>query len=238
MLALVVTLIVLLVIIFVVMIAVFRRVMAGNISSATSHIAHLHEEYTKKEEAADKRLAEAQSRAEEIVQKAEEQAQVSKEDILKRAGEEKETLIKEARNQAEEIVRQADKSRQQLLGEVEQRIQKQAKVLVGSLVEDALPQDLKREVHERWINELLTEGFRNVDRLKVPEDAAGVKVVSAFELKEEDKKRLISRLEDALGRRFSIVAETDPGLIAGVVVSIGSLVLDGSLRYKIQEKTR
>jgi F0F1-type ATP synthase delta subunit len=49
---------------------------------------------------------------------------------------------------------------------------------------------------------------------------------------------LINKLQEKLGIQINLKEEADQGLIAGLVVSIGSLSLDGSLKFKIQEEAR
>jgi F0F1-type ATP synthase delta subunit len=77
-----------------------------------------------------------------------------------------------------------------------------------------------------------------LDRLKVPEGVKEVKVVSAFELDHKQRLALTAKMKEKLGFEVKLIEEKDPSIIAGLVVSIGSLFLDGSLRFKIQEAAR
>ena len=60
-----------------------------------------------------------------------------------------------------------------------------------------------------------------------------VVVQSPRELKTEEKSALKSRLEEALGRQVVLTIEADPGLIAGIVIQMGSQVIDGSSRGQL-----
>lgn len=231
-------LIVLVVIVFGVFILVFQRVMRRYVTSATSQLEQMNDSYTRKEQEAEARLAEAQAKAEEFVQQAQAQAQAAKDEIIKSAQGEKEALIQQAREQAEEIMRQADKARQQLLGEVEQRIDKQALKKACLLVQHSLPDDFKKDVHEKWVNNLLESGFESLEQVKLPENEKEVRIASAFDLTVADKAKVTEKLTERLGKEIQIKTETDPCLIAGIMISIGSLVLDGTLKQKIQEKAR
>jgi F-type H+-transporting ATPase subunit delta len=74
--------------------------------------------------------------------------------------------------------------------------------------------------------------------LRVPEGLSEVKVVSAFNLTEAEEASLKLKLKEKLGFEVKLREEIDPTLICGLVVNIGSLILDGSLKFKIQGAAR
>lgn len=60
------------------------------------------------------------------------------------------------------------------------------------------------------------------------------KAVSARALTDGERERLRAALKAAAGREVSIEASVDPGLVGGLIVAIGSRMLDGSIRTKLQ----
>ena len=60
------------------------------------------------------------------------------------------------------------------------------------------------------------------------------KVVSARPLAAGESERLRQALKTAAGRDVAIEAGVDPGLIGGLIVAIGSRMLDGSIRTQLQ----
>ena len=44
------------------------------------------------------------------------------------------------------------------------------------------------------------------------------------------------KLEQLLDRRIALKEEVNPEIVAGIIINIGSVVLDGSLRNKIKEQ--
>jgi vacuolar-type H+-ATPase subunit H len=232
------SLILLLLIIFTVLILIFRKVMTQNVIVATRHIEELNEDYIKKDREATRQLEEAKLKAEEIVNSARQEAEKLKAEIIQNAGNDRDNLIKQARTQSEEIMQQADKSRQQLLAEIQERIAKDAATKACELIQNTLPEEFRKEAHAHWVEDLLEKGFSSLERLRIPEDMAEVRVVSAFNLTEEQRKNLSKKLKAALGREVTVKEEIDQKVVAGIVIHIGSLVLDGSLKNKIQEKAR
>jgi F0F1-type ATP synthase delta subunit len=233
---LIVLVILLQVIIFIGLIAVFRRVLNQNVVSATQHLEELNEEYDKKELEVSKRLEEAKLKYEEVMAKAQEEAEREKTKIIKEAESEKDKVLTAARSGSEEIMQQADKSRQLLLAELEQRIAKEAINKACELIQNTLPQNFKRGIHSQWVKELTEGGFSQLTQLRIPEGIKEVKITSAFSLKEEERKELSKKLKKLLSRDVVLKEEIDPKVVAGLIVNVGSLVLDGSLKNKIQEQ--
>jgi F-type H+-transporting ATPase subunit delta len=62
-----------------------------------------------------------------------------------------------------------------------------------------------------------------------------VDVTSAVPLTEAQYATLTSKLERLTGRKISLVKNTDPSLIGGVVTRIGDKVYDGSVKSRLEE---
>lgn len=234
----IVPLIVVQLLIFAVLITLFRRIMNQNVVTATKHLDELNQDYQEKEKKVSVEIEKARLKAQETINQAEEEALKLKTEIVERTQKEREELIAQARTQADEIIQQADKSRKQLLMDIEDRIAKEGVVKACELIQVALPEELKRLVHEHWVEEVVAGGFQELQRLKISEDIQEIKVVSAFSLTEEQKKKIFNRLKDFFGQQIPLKEEVDPKVVAGIVIHIGSLVLDGSLKNKIQQNLR
>ena len=60
-----------------------------------------------------------------------------------------------------------------------------------------------------------------------------VQVVSAIELNDSYQEKLINKLTLRLKRRVSLQCEVDPSLLGGAIVRAGDMVIDGSVRSKL-----
>jgi F-type H+-transporting ATPase subunit delta len=65
------------------------------------------------------------------------------------------------------------------------------------------------------------------------ENTADVQVVSAVELNEAQKQRLVSALKKRLQREVRLHVEVDASLIGGAIVRAGDFVIDGSLKARL-----
>ncbi|MGB6452660.1 MAG: ATP synthase F1 subunit delta, partial [Steroidobacteraceae bacterium] len=67
------------------------------------------------------------------------------------------------------------------------------------------------------------------------EGVADVTITSATPLDEAQRHRLSEALARRLKRQVRLHCETDPGLIGGAVLRAGDLVIDGSLRARLEQ---
>jgi F-type H+-transporting ATPase subunit b len=229
------SLILLLVIIFVVLVNFLRNTLNRSVISATSHLEKLSDEYAKKDEEIKKLYEDAQQKTKEILENARKDGEKEKGEVVKQAQEEKEKVLQNAHREADEIMQQAERSRQALIAEINQKIDDKSLQQAAELLSGALPENVREEIHHRWLNDLMASSFEQLDRLHIPEGTAEARVVTAFALSPQQHKALGAKIQEKMGRAVNLQEEVDPRIIAGLVVYMGSLVFDGSLRSKIQE---
>ena len=125
-----------------------------------------------------------------------------------------------------------------MLSEIEDRIDKGAINKACEFVQLTLPEKFKQDVHTYWVKELIDNAFEGLKKLDVPKNSKEVKISSAFTLTADQRKGIHKKIKETLKRDMDVKEEIDPAVIAGLVISVGSLVLDGSLRNKIMEQSR
>jgi F-type H+-transporting ATPase subunit b len=233
-----VSMIAIIIVVFVILVAYMQKVFKGEVSSATSHLDSLASEYAKKEEAINKQFEDVKRQSQEIIENAKKDAELQKENILRQTQEEQNKMVAEAQAKAAEMIQQADNARLALLAELEEKINERSVVKALQLLCVALPENIRSEIHQRWVDDLISNSFEQLDRLKVPDDVKEAKVTSAFALNQKQKLALAAKIKEKLGYEVTLIEEKDPSIIAGLVVSIGGLFLDGSLKFKIQEAAR
>lgn len=221
--------------IFVGMAFLLRSLLSKNITGASAHLQQLSQDYTKKEQQAKKRLEEAEQYYQKTCAKAQQDASQLKAQFEKEIQEGKEKILEQARQESERIIERAGKTRDLLMSELDHKIDARAVERAGDLIQDVLPNHLHKEMHSHWFEELVVSGFEELSTLHVSEDISDAEVVSAFHLSPKQQELLCKRLKEKLGRDIKLKEKIDPQIVAGVVVSLGSLVLDGSLKYKIKE---
>ena len=227
-------LVVLIILTFIALLYFFRYVLTGNISKATKHLEEMSKDYIAKEEEANKLVEKAQKEAKGIVARETQAAEEVKEKLLKEAQDSRENILKEANKRGLEITEKAERNAEFLRNELDQKIDKRAKEKVFTLILQAVPKEFLKDIHERWVTES-DKGELNLKHLKLPEKVKEAKIISAFPLTDKQKDDLTQKLKKKASAGVVLKAETDPALIAGFVITIGSVVIDASLKYKIQK---
>ena len=225
-------------IIFAFLIFFLKSILTKNITHATTHLHDLNQDYNHKLEDAKKKSAEADRYYDEMLLKAKTEAEKAKVQILKETHENQEALVKEARKQSEEIIQQAQRAREEVLKEIEQRIDARATEKASEIVEEILPKEIGKNSHTVWVDELIARGLGAIERMNLSEDISEAEIVSAYALSSEQKAKLQNLIKSKLKRELKLKEEISPALIAGLKITIGSVVIDGSLSFRIKEYTR
>lgn len=116
--------------------------------------------------------------------------------------------------------------------------EQQAQTLID-LGGDALDAQGSNFVHALAVNkrlQLLPEIVALFEEMKAErERTIDVDVTSAFSMSAEAGKTLAAALEQRLQRQVKLNTRIDPALIGGLVVRAGDLVIDGSVRGKLNK---
>ena len=236
----IVQLIVFQVLIFAALAVVLQRFLGRHATSATVHLQGLTQDYMKRQEELKKRLEESERHYRELVSKAQTEGVQLKTKAVQEAEEKKRQIVEEARAEAERIVTQAVQAREAMRREMESSVEKRAVGRACELLEQVLPKELQEATHSRWMEEALGNGLLRLNQMDLPEKVKvqEAQVTSAAPLSPAQKERLLKKLEQVVGHPLTLKEEVDPRIIAGVRVTLGHVVLDGSLVSKIQEAAR
>jgi F-type H+-transporting ATPase subunit delta len=89
---------------------------------------------------------------------------------------------------------------------------------------------------ERHRMPLLPRIRRRLDALWAEENRLlPVSVTSAIELDESLVEEIGRRIEDQTGRRVELSSNVDPDVLGGLVVRVGNMVLDASVRNRLEQ---
>ena len=226
------------VLVFFALMFLLRRMLSHNLTDAAAHLQALSAEYTRRQEELKKRVEQAEQQYGEQMT----QAKTAANQLVTKAKQDAESsrlqMLEEARLESERIIQQGLGSRDALRKELEQAMELRAIERACELLQEALPEAIREAIQSRWIDELFRNGFAHLEHLRDTEQAGEVKVVAAFSLSPEQQQRLQQRLQEALGRPVVMTAAVDPTLVSGLMITLGSVVLDGSLASKVKQAAR
>lgn len=106
---------------------------------------------------------------------------------------------------------------------------------------DQLDENMKRFVKVLTENNrlvLLPVIFEGFEKLRFAQgEMQEVNVTSAFELSEEEKTKLLNALTSRFNKEITMISQVDRDLMGGLVIRAGDLVIDGSIRGRLQKLT-
>ena len=195
----------------------------------------LNQDYLSKQQEAERQLSEAQDEAQKILSKANKDAQETRIKILREAEDSKEKMLKEVYQKTEQMVQQAERTCELMKRDIEDKIEKRALEKTIDLIPAIMPAAFIKDSHTALMKELQNSEFQ-LGHLSIPKGVHEVQVVAALPLTEAQKKDLHAKVKEKVGQKVSVKEKVDADIIAGAVITIGSVVIDASLRYKIQKQ--
>lgn len=217
---------------------ILRSLMAKHATTTTAHLQGLSADYMKKQEEVKKRLEEAERHYEELLSKAKTEAEQMRVKALQEAETAREQTVRQAREEADRIGQRAQAAQEALKDELKRSFDSKVVDRACELIQKALSDQVRREIHAHWCEELIKNGLLRLDSVSVSKEVDEVRIRSAFPLTEDQRSTLMKRLEAKAHRSLSLKEEIDPNLVAGMVIELGSLVLDGALASKIKKEAR
>ena len=77
--------------------------------------------------------------------------------------------------------------------------------------------------------------FHNFTNVFHAEGTIEAEVVSAFEVSDAQAKSFATALKKKFGREVTLVTRVDKTLLGGIVIRAGDVVIDGSVRGRLQD---
>lgn len=214
-----------------------RYILTRHFTNVTGRLDELTKDYAAKQAELDKRFRQAKQEYQDIIIKAKKDAEELRDKSSKAANDEKERIISEAHQRGEEMVSQAERTCEFLKKEIEQKIEEGSISKACDLLQTSIPEKFRQELHELWMKDASKVEFQ-ISRLNLPKDIKEAKIVCAFPLSKQLKEDLQEKLRKKVGKNIHLKEEIEPKLVVGFIINIGSVVIDASLRYKIQSASK
>lgn len=214
---------------------VMYRVLGSQANQATERLMGLSSDYEKRMAELKKLAQDNELKASKLVSDAQLEAERVKKQAVDDAEQNREKLLSQARIEAERIVKDAVKAREAFRQELAAEMQKKTIVLASRLVLEVLPVQARMKVHEYWLEELLEKGLAALDSFESHEKIETVEVLTAFALDDGQRKKIIEGISRRLGASIPLSEKVSEDLVAGLRITLGHLVLEGTLDLKLKE---
>ncbi|MFH0985434.1 MAG: F0F1 ATP synthase subunit delta [Candidatus Omnitrophota bacterium] len=224
--------------IFGVLILILKGVIRRHFSEASSRLETLTKESENRLTEAKKRVKEADAYYDETFAKVKSDAEKVRQQLIDEGVKEKQGHLERARKESEMIMERARSASKLLEENWNQELTGKAREVTFQVLKTSLPEKVHQSLQSEWVRESLESDFNGLSQLNIPEDVNRVEIVSAAPLSEVHKRTLIGKLHAKIGRSVEISEKVDETLILGFYLSLGSVVIDSSLAWKLKETLR
>jgi len=224
-------------VIFVIIFFVLRNMLIKNTTSAVNRLKLTDAENTR-------RLAEMKKKIEDLEREYElkqgslpEELEKRREQAKKKTEEERDKILADTREEGKRILEAATRKKNKAEQEIEKELQTRATTLAGTLVQGIFSKSLKSGVNEKLVDELLQE-VESMEMGHVPASTREVEIILSKPLRADQMKKLKNVLQSKLTHPVEIRETIRKGMSGGLILNVGSLVVDGSLENLIQGAVR
>lgn len=219
---------------FVGIIFLLRFLFSRNLKAALFRLNTLHEENLAKEEELNDELKRAKEESQAQIQQGKAEADLIIEEANKEAQRIRLGMEEQARLQAGEIVAVGRLEAEKLKTSVIKDIQAQSVELASKMIAELLTETDKIALQYEFANGIIQE----ISQLpKEQFDMQGnplIKVTSSFPLLDRQRNEIKHVLEQKTGKKIELSEQLDPSFIGGLTIEMGGMVIDGTLKNKLQ----
>jgi len=174
------------------------------------------QEFQKKQTAADEELAR--------------QRQASEQDLARL----KDRMKVEARAEADKIIGDAQLAKEKIREQLVRETAGKAVEYAGELFKMVASKNVSAKLNEAFIDELLG-ALSEVDETSVHVESNEVEFIASHPIEAAQKGRLEALIAQKFGATLKVNERIDEGLLAGLIIKLGSLEIDGSLLNRYRE---
>lgn len=221
---------------FIGLVLVLRKILITSSYNETRRLQQLNEENSQKAQELAAKLTDAENEYREKMLRTDEEIRLMKQKAKKEIEDIKEAIIAKGKAEGDRIVTQALNARDEIRAEIEAQIHERVVDFSRKIFRQVLGADEQKLVHEGLLKNVFGELEAVAsDRLQaVHVEGETVQVKISHPMTMDQKKALEKILSSKLGKNVTVKETVEEEIIAGIVISLGSFVIDGSLsgRFK------
>ena len=221
---------------FLAMVLVFRKVMISSSYDETKRLQQQNLENSQKAVELEQKIEEAEKHYKEKLVRAEDEIKKLKERAGKEAEVLKEQMLTKAKEERDRLIEQAINAKEKLREDIEAGLVEKSLEFSSRIVTEIFNSEHQKLVYDAFLKEVF-EAMEKMDlgALKGAGTFRQCRVQTSHALDPHQREKLTKILSERVGEKVSLEEVTDKGLIAGIIVQIGSFRIDGSLAAKFRK---
>jgi F-type H+-transporting ATPase subunit b len=221
---------------FVMVVFALRKMMMASSLHEVQRLQKLNVENAKKARELEEKIEAAETQYREKIDKAEDEIRKMKDKAREEADRIKEQLITQAKEERDRIISQALNTKEKLREEIEGELLEKSLEFSRRIIADAFGPESRKPVYDGFMEEVLadlektgSEAFQDIHAKSAP------LVRTSHPMSPAQKERLERILSSKTGGGVSVKEQIDKEVILGIIIQMGSFVIDGSLISKFKK---
>lgn len=219
---------------FVAIVLVLRKLLYAETAQQTERLRALKDQNSQKERELADKIKSAEAAYRQKVSQADEEIKGKKAAAETEIAEMQRGAVAKAKEEADRIVHAAVNARDKMRDEVANEMRNKIPSLATQIFRDFLSPKVKEMTHRELVKEVIDE-VKKYDKAGFKVKAKKGELISALPLAGPEKSQLISIVLKRLGHKVPIEAKEDKTLVAGVVIKLDTLIIDGSLENRLRQ---
>jgi len=225
---------------FIVMVFVLIYLLRSMSYKETNRLQQLNDDNVQKSKELAKKIIDAENEYKEKMTKCEDETRKMKADARKEIEELKEAMIAKGKAESEHMIAQAINTKKELRAEVESEMYGKSIDISCKIFQKVLSSTEQKLVFDGFLENVFQELTAiEKDHLQAVDLGEGsestVDVKSSHPMSPQQKSRLEKILSSKLDHTIVVQEEIDTQVVSGIVIQLGSIVIDGSLSEKFRK---
>ncbi len=225
------------VVLMVIIIIILKRVIFSDTDSAINRLTKLNNQNRDKEQILAQKLDAAEKYIAEQKEALVETEKKLKQEAKRSANQMHEDVIKKSKTESEDIIKKAHEVKGQLM--IDAKIAAEGKMIeiCTEIIKQVLNDIVQSEINDKLLEEFFVE-LEKADWSRINTNSDTIEIASSLPIAEAYLNKVQTVLSAKLNQSIKIVAKEDPTLIGGILMKLGSTVVDGSLVERINDASK
>jgi len=222
------------VVVLLAIVVLVRLILVRQAAGAIARVKQVEDEVRKKEEQIRREIEDHEKTFASKKESAEREMQAQRDEAKREVARMMEQATNNAKAESQKILDQAHRNEEKMKEQLALQMEEKSVEYGGKVFKLVFSDLMTAELDRLFIAELI-EALGEIEKGSITVESAEAEVTTANPLSEEQKTQIQSVLASNLHDDAVIVENTDETLLGGLVLKMGSLEIDGSLRNRYRE---
>jgi F0F1-type ATP synthase membrane subunit b/b' len=217
-----------------VVITLLRRLIFSDTNSAINRLTKLDNMNREKEKLLARKLEQAQKQIDEQKQVIQDEEQRIKAEARRAANQLHEDIIRKAKEEGDDIIRKAQAAKEQIRTDAMVEAEGKMIEICSEILNKTLSAVVQAQMNDKLVEEFISE-LEKADLSKINSDVNEIEIISSLPVSVADQEKIKKSLQTKLNRQVRLYSNEDPKLLGGILMKVGTMIVDGSLAERVNE---